>query len=176
MLSIDAIVDGILEREGEGTPPYLAKDDHGLRTSWGISERAHPEEWVHGPPSRARARVVYTAQYVAPFDALLVAGVDERLRVALIDDGVMSGVPAAIKRFQHVLEVAMDGVLGPITVQAAQRVSRVAPDVLLTRYVGERIFRASRLVQRRPADLTNLAGWHARILTFLPDWPTGVQV
>jgi lysozyme family protein len=113
MLMTDtAIIDGILDREQQGTPPYLAPGDAGGRTSWGISERAHPEAWRYGVPTRADARAIYATQYVRPFDRLTTAGADDRLRVAVIDDAVMSGVDAATKRLQVVLGVVPDGIEG----------------------------------------------------------------
>ena len=164
-MTTDQILDVILDREQEGTPPYLSKDDAGGRTSWGISERAHPAEWQPGPPTKARARVLYTEQYVKPFDILITGEIDDRIRVALIDDAVMSGVISAKKRFQYVLGVSLDGVLGSKTLARARI---LAPDYLLKQYVIERAIRITRLVERRPSDLTNLTGWITRILSFLP--------
>ncbi len=155
------IIEGILLREGPGVPPYLAKDDAGGRTSWGISERSYPQEWVNGPPSKERARAIYEKIYVEPFEDL--RQIDEPLRVCCIDDAVMSGVNAAIKRLQHVLNVPMDGKLGSMTVRAA-----LVQGEVLKKYVVERAVRITRLVERRPSDLTNLTGWITRILGFLP--------
>lgn len=163
-MTVDTIIDGILEREQENGPDYLSPDDSGGRTTWGISEKSFPEEWLHGPPTKARARVIYHSIFVPPFD-VLTGHIDDRIRVALIDDAVMSGPDAAIKRFQTVLGVARDGIIGPATLAVA-----MAQDgnQLLKRYVVERAFRICRLVQARPKDLTNLAGWIDRILKFLP--------
>ncbi len=161
----DDILDGILEREGEGTPPYLAPGDAGGRTTWGISERAHPEAWLRGPPTKAEARAIYEVHYIAPFRVADRTGIDSRLREALIDDAVMSGAPAAIMRWQTVLGVTVDGVIGPATLAAACARSQPA---LLTAYVVARALSLTRLVQRRPADLVNLTGWISRVLGFLP--------
>ena len=165
-MTIDEILDDLLVREGPGVPPtYQSKNDAGGRTSWGISERAHPEAWQTGPPTYLHARALLEQQYAAPFRILNTVGLDDRLRAALIDDAVMSGVDAAIKRWQFVLGVAMDGVIGPLTLRRAEILNQ---GDLLKRYVVERAIRITRLVQRRPADLTNLTGWIVRILSFLP--------
>ena len=164
-MNVNLIIDGILDRVKEGTPPYLSKGDAGGRTSWGISERAHPEAWLSGPPTREIARAIYLAVYVTPFFALQGIASDA-LITALVDDAVMSGVDAAIKRLQWVLGIHGDGVIGKDTL-AAVRIVR--PNKLLQRYVIERVVRITRLVERRPTDLTNLTGWVARILGFLPE-------
>lgn len=164
MTSVDEIINGILEREKEGTPPdYLAPGDAGGRTTWGISERAHPEAWRNGPPTKQEARMIYYTDYVSPW--VLLRGINEPLTIACIDDGVMSGVETAVKRLQYVLGVPMDGKLGPVTLRAVQGQQ---PAELLKRYVVERAVRITRLVQRRPSDLVNLTGWITRILSFLP--------
>lgn len=164
MITVDEIIDGILDREKEGKPPYLALNDAGGRTSWGISEKYHPEAWKDGPPSKATARVIYSTQYVKPFDGLI--GVADGLRVCCIDDGVISGVTTAIKRLQYVLGVPLDGIIGTkVTLPA---IEAWPENVLLKKYVVERVIRITRLVQQRPSDLTNLTGWVTRILSFLP--------
>jgi lysozyme family protein len=160
-IAIDQILDGILDREGEGKPPYLVPGDAGGRTAWGISERSHPEAWQSGPPSRAQARDIYTKQYVYPFYQIPY----EALKMALIDDAVLSGISAAIKRLQIVLGVVPDGIIGIQTIAAIQRWS---PTPLVKAYVVERAIRLTRLVQRRPSDLPFLTGWITRILSFLP--------
>lgn len=159
----DQIVDGLLDREGEGKPPYLEKDDAGGRTSWGISERAHPEAWVNGPPSRDQAKAIYFAIYIKPFSS--IGFYNPSLMVVLVDDAVMSGVDAAIKRLQAVLKVKIDGELGYLTIQALRLWTT---QNLVQAFVVERVIRITRLVERRPSDLTNLTGWVTRILTFLP--------
>lgn len=166
-MNIRAIIDGVLDREQEGTPPYLAKGDAGLRTSWGISERAHPEAWVHGPPTRAQAFAIYLNFYVTPLDPL-VPFVPEAFIAALVDDAVLSGgnLMTAVKRLQAVLGQTIDGILGPQTIRALHE--SVLTQVL-QRYVVERAVRITRLVQRRPTDLINLTGWIVRILSFLPE-------
>lgn len=163
MITTDQIIDGILGREGEGQPPYLQPDDAGGRTSWGVAERSHPEAWHPGPPTREQARVIYFEQYVKPFDLIT----DDALRVALIDDGVLSGVQTAIKRLQHVLGVAINGVLG---VQTLSALAWGHPTALLQRYVVERTIRLARQVQHDPEHkLIDLVGWVTRSLSFLPE-------
>jgi lysozyme family protein len=164
-MNVNTIIEGILDREKEGTPPYLAKDDAGGRTSWGISERTHPEAWRPGPPTRDQARSIYLSVYVKPFFALQgVAG--DALIVALVDDAVTSGVEESIRGLQISLGVTADGRLGPATLAAFR--GRVQT-TLLKQVVVARAIRLARIVQHRPSDLTNLVGWLSRVLSFLPE-------
>ncbi len=161
-MSVDEIIEGILKREGPGVPPYLAKNDAGGRTSWGIAEKYHPEEWWNGPPTMERARIVLKNTYAAPFDGLVI---DAQLRACLVDDAVMRGVITVIKDLQKVLGVTQDGVLGP---QSIARAKLLDAKYLLRQYVIERTLSLCQIVVGRPTDLTNLVGWVSRALLFLP--------
>src|SRR5215204_4654531 len=100
----DDILEDIIKREGGDT---FTDDpsDHGGRTIYGISERFHPEAWESGPPSKEQAKKIYTQMYLAPFAPLVDIGLDDRIRVALIDDAVLSGKKAAIRSLQRVIGV-----------------------------------------------------------------------
>jgi len=86
-MTIPEIIEGVLLSEGQGKPPYLVPGDAGGRTSWGISERAHPDEWFAGPPSKERARQIYLKEYAAPWEGIL----DPALRAQLVDIAVLHG-------------------------------------------------------------------------------------
>lgn len=162
-MTTDALIDGVLDREGPGVPPeYLDSADKGGRTAWGISEHAHPEAWQPGPPTRDEARAIYLRAYVGPFDVLGL--IDDRVRVALVDDAVLSGVGTAIRTLQGVLGVDVDGVIGPKTVAA---VHRLGGDWMLTRLVQQRAHRLARIVQVDPTQLRFLVGWIDRCTSLL---------
>jgi lysozyme family protein len=163
-MTIDDVIDGVLAQEGEGAPPYSDPVDVGGRTRWGISERAHPDAWKTGPPTQEMARQIYARQYVAPFDGLRDVNIDERVRVALIDDAVLSGVKTSIRNLQRVLGVTVDGWLGPETISGA---IRVEPQWLLIRLVQGRAVRIARIVQQNPTQLKYLVGWLSRALEML---------
>ena len=163
-MTINDVIDGVLEQEGEGVPPYADPDDLGGRTRWGISERAHPDAWKAGPPTQEMARQIYARQYVAPFDGLRDVNIDERVRVALIDDAVLSGVKTSIRNLQRVLGVEMDGWIGPETISAAIRADA---QWLLIRLVQGRALRIAKIVQQNPTQLKYLAGWITRALEML---------
>ncbi len=165
MITPDAILDGILEREKQGTPPYLDPNDAGGRTSWGISERAHPEAWQPGPPTREIARAIYTMRYVAPFDFVRLAGYDDRLRAQLIDFAVNSGAAEAVLCLHRVLDLtaSADGLSLPPTIGRDRHVHN--------ELVAERFVFEHRLTQTRPADRRFEDGWDTRVASFY--WAPG---
>lgn len=165
----DELLDGILTREGPGTPPYQDPADRGGRTAWGIDERSHPNAWLPGPPTRAQARAIYTTAYIAPFDALAQAGVDERVRVALIDDAVMSGVGMAIRTLQRIVGVAPDGVIGPATMTAltARCALNGRADGVLVALVQARAHRLAKIIEAHHDQARFVVGWIDRCLSFL---------
>lgn len=164
-MTVEEIIDGIIEREG-GDVITDDPTDAGGRTRYGISERAHPEAWRRGPPTREQARDIYMRVYVSPFAPLTNIGIDERIRVALIDDAVMSGPKTAIKSLQHVLGVPADGVIGPQTIGAVVRANSDG-HWLLTRLVQARALRIARIVQADVSQVKFLSGWITRVLSML---------
>jgi len=161
----DDILEAIIVREG-GEAITDDASDFGGRTRYGISERAHPEAWRNGPPSKEQAKKIYTRTYLLPFAPLVNIGIDERVREALIDDAVLSGPKTAIRSLQNVLGVPADGVIGPRTLEAALK-ANIEGHWLLTRLVQDRALRLARLVQQRPNQLRYLVGWLSRCLSFL---------
>lgn len=111
-MTIDELINRVLDREGEGKFPYRVAADRGGRTSWGISELAHPDEWQPGPPSRARAAEIYRDQYLGPF---LPWVSDMRLLEILFDWRVNSSPRSVILALQRAVGADDDGVIGPQT-------------------------------------------------------------
>lgn len=164
-MNTNKIINDILDREGQGTPPFLTKGDAGGRTSWGMSEKAHPELWKPGPPTRDQAFATLQHVYVMPFFGLQgVAG--DNLIAALVDAATMSGVDEATKHLQLVLGLVADGIIGKATVCA---VKTQPQGKLLQLYVRDRTLFLCRLVENQPSDLVNLVGWVTRTLLFLPE-------
>jgi lysozyme family protein len=154
------IIDGILNREKRGEPPWIAPGDRGGRTSWGISERAHPEAWVDGPPSRERAAEIYRLEYLEPF-----ASLEEPLRIQMIDIGVTSGVSEAWKLLQKVIGVRPDGSPGPVTraALAAAGSARMINNAL----VAARLQFIDQITDGDLRQKINEEGWENRALVFL---------
>jgi lysozyme family protein len=93
--------------------------DPGGETKFGISKRSYPGEDIAGL-TEDRAKQIYFRDYWGP------AGCDsvpDGLRFELFDMAVNSGVRAAIKTLQSALGETADGVLGPLTIQAANSIN-----------------------------------------------------
>jgi len=92
--------------------------DPGGETKFGISKRSYPGEDIANL-TEARAKQIYFLDYWGP------AGCDsvpDGLRFDLFDMAVNSGVSTAVKTLQRALGEVADGVLGPLTIQAANAI------------------------------------------------------
>jgi lysozyme family protein len=162
-------IDLIIRREG-GEKETNDPDDSGGRTKWGISERAHPELWVDGPPTYAQARACYAQKYLLPF-----AGITDPLLVEqLADWSVTSGVGTVIRVLQQLVGTTADGVLGPITLgkvnspKDATFFGHPIPGTVALNLAlrDARIIFYATLAKRRPKDLKYILGWLARTQSF----------
>ncbi len=109
----------VFQAEGRPTDD---PDDPGRATVYGISQRFNPD--VHWPPSREDARNFYGRLWAR-------IGCDRlppKLGFALFDTAVNQGAAWAIKTLQLALGVDQDGVVGPLTTEAAERA--LQPEVL----------------------------------------------
>lgn len=161
----DLIIEGILDREGEGTPPFEVEGDKGGRTSWGISERWHPEAWAEGPPSREQAKAIYLEQYVRPFAWVAF----EPLKVQLIDFGVVHGVGQATHCLQALLGATLDGIAGPKTRYGVERLCNVRRGgiILNNALVASRLLIIDQMTDREKSQKKFEEGWSDRALKFL---------
>lgn len=160
------IIDGLLDREGEGDPAKGYRDPHdrGGRTSWGISERAHPEAWKDGPPSRERAAEIYRLEYISPWDWVAY----DPLRVQLIDCHVLHGKTGAVRLLQQALGTRADGVLGINTAAAYDNVAaRLSMRLLNNSLVAWRLKFFDDLTDRNASQKRFEEGWSNRALVFL---------
>jgi len=96
-------------------------DDPGGETMFGVTRRVAMQEGYAGDMHvmpREFAKQVYQRRY---WDAVKAESLPEALRFTVFDAAVNSGVSQAVKWLQRAVDVADDGVLGPMTLQAAQR-------------------------------------------------------
>lgn len=128
-MDFDACFDRLLGHEGG----YVCSPaDPGGATKYGISKRAYPGEDIENLTVE-RAKEIYLRDYWGP------AGCDavpDAVRFDLFDAAVNNGVRAAIKLLQRAVKEPEDGVLGPLTLQAAQSAS---PGLLRARFNGGRL-------------------------------------
>ncbi len=127
--------------------------DPGGRTKFGISQRAYPSIDV-ASLTLDQARAIYHRDY---WRAASCDSMPARLGIELFDAAVNHGVRPAVRMMQRALGVADDGVVGPVTISAAQSVADVSG--LLMRFHGHRL--------RLLADLSTWPafgrGWARRV-------------
>lgn len=103
----------VLEREGG----YVSDPhDNGGETNFGISKKAYPELDI-AALSIDQAVEIYRRHY---WDRVRGDELPAAIAWCVFDQAVNRGVSAAIRTLQQVLGVAMDGVIGPATLQAAR--------------------------------------------------------
>jgi lysozyme family protein len=160
-MPIEDVIGDIIEREG-GSKVTNDPADGGGRTQYGISERSNPEAWADNKVTEEEARAIYVRKYVEGPHFDLVT--DPLLRAQLIDFGVNSGPAVAIMKLQEILQVEVDGKLGPETLGA---LSQVHPDDINNLLAGSRVRMIGRIVQKNPSQLKFLSGWLNRATEFL---------
>lgn len=128
------------------------KHDKGGETKGGFAQKSHPHLVVRDLTIKDIFRLYYEL-YATPirFDEL-----DHKVGVVLFDIGCGSGPLRAVLILQKVLGVAEDGVLGPKTLQAAQKMN---PDRLFELLTMERKNFYHRIVANNPKQQVYLQGW-----------------
>ena len=118
-MNFDQAFDALLGHEG-GYSRH--PDDPGGETMWGVTRKVAVQEGYSGEMRllpRDTAKAIYRRRY---WDAVKAEELPEVLRFTLFDAAVNSGVTQAVKWLQRALDVGEDGVIGPMTLQAAQKV------------------------------------------------------
>ena len=121
--------------------------DPGGETMWGVTKRVASQEGYTGSMRslpRETAKAIYRRRY---WDAVQADKMPEAARYALFDAAVNSGPRQAVEWLQRALDVGEDGVLGPLTLHAAENAPGLA---LAVRFTAERL-----------DFLTNLPTWGA---------------
>ncbi len=117
-MNFDAAFDRLIGLEGDYSNDSR---DPGGSTRWGVTQRVAIQEGytgdMHVYPKDA-AKAVYRTRY---WNAIHADELPEALRYSLFDASVNSGVKQAVKWLQQTLDVVDDGVMGPMTLAAAQR-------------------------------------------------------
>lgn len=164
------VLDEILAREG-GFINHPA--DKGGATNWGITIETL-SEWRKKPAgvndvmhlTRAEAREIYRAQYIERPGFLGIE--NEKVRSLVIDCAVNHGVTRAIKLLQQAAHVFADGILGPKSLAA---VNRMTPAALYRRLCAERVRLYGRIITKDPSQAVFAAGWCNRVAEFIEESP-----
>ena len=162
----DVVIERIIAREG-GFVDHPS--DRGGPTRWGIT-RDTLERWrgfvvttedVAQLPKDEAKQILRFRYIVQPgFDHLD----DDRLRAIVVDAAVHSGPRQATILLQRALDVDDDGVLGPVTLAAANGLDDDALRGVLVRTLTERLRFLVELVVKSPDQLAFLKGWTERVV------------
>lgn len=158
-MNFDQAFDLLITHEG-GFAHRPFSDDPGGATMYGVTEKVARANGYAGKMQDLTldfAKSVYCKQY---WDACQCDGMPDAIRYPLFDAAVNSGASQAIKWLQSCIGVKVDGVLGPITRQAANMAS---PQVLRQQMIGKRLAFMTRLDNWS----SNAKGWARRIASIL---------
>jgi lysozyme family protein len=143
-MTFDEAFDALIGNEG-GYSNNAA--DPGGETMWGVTARVARANGYTGEMRdmpRDTAKDLYRKLYWAP---LRCDSMPDALKFTLFDAGVNSGIRQAVIWLQRAMDVGDDGVLGPLTLDAAQRSNGLR---LAVRFTAERL-----------DFMTNLPTWSA---------------
>lgn len=164
----NSIIDDILRREG-GFVNHA--NDVGKATKFGITQ-ATLAEWMGRPAtiddvkqlSEHEAREIYREQYIVGPGFL---GIDnDAVRALAIDCAVNHGVKRAVLLLQEAARVFTDGIFGPNTKDA---VNRMTAAVLYRRLCAARVRLYGQIITKNPSQAVFAAGWCNRVAEFIQE-------
>ncbi len=139
--------DGSVQTENDAVDP-------GGRTRYGIDQRSHPKIDI-GALTEAQARKIYYSEY---WQKCRCGDLQDGFAEAVFDIAVNNGSFRAIKLLQQSLGVTVDGVIGRITIAAANRAGRDELERLLL--LRQSLYQAIAL--NNPKMKKYLRGWTRR--------------
>lgn len=131
-------------------------DDPGGETNYGITVRTARAYGYNGPMREipmATVREIYRHGY---WEAARCNEIPDRLRLLHFDSAVNSGPARAARWLQAALDVAQDGVIGPVTLRAA---AEADPAIVAMRYAATRL----EFLAGLPTFRTFGVGWTRRV-------------
>lgn len=164
MADVERAIQFVLRQEDSRMSGVITNnpDDHGGRTRFGIAEHAHPELTASGffdtmPYGEALSTAigVYQQKYAQPLRLALIES--QGVATALLSFAVVEGVISSIRFAQRACGVTEDGVFGPLTLQAVNRM----PD-MLTRLVEMQKQHFIVIAESNTTQNRFLAGWENR--------------
>jgi lysozyme family protein len=158
-MNFDEAFDKLIGHEG-GFSSH--PEDPGGSTKWGVTQRVAVRNGYRGDMRdfpRDTAKAIYRQHY---WDGIRAEELPAALRFHVFDAAVNSGVRQAIKWLQRAVGVGDDGVIGPMTIEAANKANPLAVAAVLT---GERLD----LMTSLPNWGAFGKGWTRRIASNLKD-------
>jgi lysozyme family protein len=128
-MTFEKAVERVLAHEG-GWVHH--ENDPGGETKYGISKRAYPNEDIKNL-TLARAKQIYKRDY---WDKCRCDDLPFEVRFDVFDAAVNSGVSQASKWLQRAVGAKPDGVIGNLTIKAAQQIDGMT---IAMRMNGERL-------------------------------------
>lgn len=130
-------------------------NDRGGETKYGISKQSHPSIDIPNLTHEG-AKYIYLQDYWLPYCEKLPAP----LAVALFDGVVQHGPDYAVRLLQKVLRVKADGIVGPVTGNAAEHsdIKRI-----LTLYFAGRANFYHHIIKSDSSQGTFALGWFRRL-------------
>ena len=161
------IIDGIIKREGG----YVNNPaDRGGPTKFGITWKTL-KEWrgrvvtqydVEGLDER-EAHAIYESEYLEkPRDQ--TRSIAFRSGSSRSTAAVQHGPTRAIRWLQKAAGVSVDGILGPVSLEA---INRLDSDVLYRKMVAERCRFYGAIITKDPSQSVFAAGWSNRLAEFI---------
>lgn len=162
------IIEALLRREG-GFVDHAA--DRGGATNHGVTQ-AVLAEWRGKPVTvddvkaltANEAREIYREQYIGRPGFLGIE--NEAVRALTIDCAVNHGVKRAVQLLQESARVFTDGIFGPNTRDA---VNRMTAGVLYRRLCAARVRLYGQIVTKNPSQAVFAAGWANRVAEFIEE-------
>lgn len=156
------MVSAVIEREGGFVND---PSDRGSATRFGVT-KATLSDWRKAPVtdedvrnlSLSEARAILKDLYLVK-PGIIHLGSDI-IRAAMLDFAVHSGPTAAIRALQRVLGVSVDGVLGPVTLHAA---NLKTGQWLALKLNCQRLRLLGRIISKDPTQAKFAEGWCNRI-------------
>lgn len=174
-MTIDAMIDGIIEREGD----YVDHpSDPGGATRWGITERVARANGYHGHMRdlpQSTARQIYRREYIEKPGFLGICELDLSVGEEVVDSGVNAGQSRAAKWYQTALnlfnrrgvdyrDVVVDGRIGPASLAAhraliSKRGTKDARDMMIDALDGLQF-----------GHYASLSADNSKFEDFMPGW------
>jgi lysozyme family protein len=165
-VNFEAAFSETMRREG-GYVLHTVPGDTGGQTYAGIARNKNPRwpGWAHidrgDTPPTAMAREFYLENYWLPMGC-------DKLRAdiaaSVFDFGVNAGTGVAVRLAQLVAGVEPDGVVGPVTIDA---LNKLTMNGFHLKYFAAKMKRYAEIVSRAPSQAKFIAGWTNRSLDAL---------
>lgn len=146
-MTFDSAVNFVLSAEGGFSDD---SQDAGGQTKFGISKHGYPDVDIPNL-TREQAVDIYKRDF---WDRLQCGELPHGLDIVFFDCAINQGPVPAVRMLQNALKVTADGIMGAITIRAAQN----APDVL-QEFLARRMYAYSVI----PQVLRYGLGWFRRI-------------